>query len=228
MQVKPSALLNMALSLLISFFSLTAWSQVAPTPGADRMRSLAQRQTLFGDSLLSTVSFRSIGPTIMSGRVVDVEANPNDPTEFYVAYATGGLWHTTNNGQSFTPIMDSLDILFLGDIAINWNTNPRIIWAGTGEANSSRSSYAGTGIYRSNDNGKTWQYLGLSESHHIGDIKLHPTDPNTAWVAVLGHLYTDNNERGVYKTTDGGATWKQTLFVNAQTGCVDQIGRAHV
>lgn len=112
MQVKPSALLNMALSLLISFFSLTAWSQVAPTPGADRMRSLAQRQTLFGDSLLSTVSFRSIGPTIMSGRVVDVEANPNDPTEFYVAYATGGLWHTTNNGQSFTPIMDSLDILF--------------------------------------------------------------------------------------------------------------------
>ena len=221
MQVKPSALLNMALSLLISFFSLTAWSQVAPTPGADRMRSLAQRQTLFGDSLLSTVSFRSIGPTIMSGRVVDVEANPNDPTEFYVAYATGGLWHTTNNGQSFTPIMDSLDILFLGDIAINWNTNPRIIWAGTGEANSSRSSYAGTGMYRSNDNGKTWQYLGLSESHHIGDIKLHPTDPNTAWVAVLGHLYTDNNERGVYKTTDGGATWKQTLFVNAQTGCVD-------
>jgi photosystem II stability/assembly factor-like uncharacterized protein len=221
MQVKPSALLNMALSLLISFFSLTAWSQVAPTPGADRMRSLAQRQTLFGDSLLSKVSFRSIGPTIMSGRVVDVEANPNDPTEFYVAYATGGLWHTTNNGQSFTPIMDSLDILFLGDIAINWNTNPRIIWAGTGEANSSRSSYAGTGMYRSNDNGKTWQYLGLSESHHIGDIKLHPTDPNTAWVAVLGHLYTDNNERGVYKTTDGGATWKQTLFVNAQTGCVD-------
>ncbi|HBB57107.1 MAG TPA: glycosyl hydrolase [Chitinophagaceae bacterium] len=221
MQVKPSALLSMTLSLLISFFSLTAWSQVAPTPGADRMRSLAQRQTLFGDSLLSAVSFRSIGPTIMSGRVVDVEANPNDPTEFYVAYATGGLWHTTNNGQSFTPIMDSLDILFLGDIAINWNTNPRIIWAGTGEANSSRSSYAGTGMYRSNDNGKTWQYLGLSESHHIGDIKLHPTDPNTAWVAVLGHLYTDNNERGVYKTTDGGATWKQTLFVNAQTGCVD-------
>ena len=221
MQVKPSALLNMALSLLISFFSLPAWSQVAPTPGADRMRSLAQRQTLFGDSLLSTVSFRSIGPTIMSGRVVDVEANPNDPTEFYVAYATGGLWHTINNGQSFTPIMDSLDILFLGDIAINWNTNPRIIWAGTGEANSSRSSYAGTGMYRSNDNGKTWQYLGLSESHHIGDIKLHPTDPNTAWVAVLGHLYTDNVERGVYKTTDGGTTWKQTLFVNAQTGCVD-------
>ncbi|NDF97350.1 MAG: glycosyl hydrolase [Chitinophagia bacterium] len=221
MQVKPSALLHMALVLLISFGSLTAWSQVAPTPGADRMRSLTQRQTLFGDSLLNTVSFRSIGPTIMSGRVVDVEANPADPTEFYVAYATGGLWHTTNNGQSFTPIMDSLDILFLGDIAINWNTNPRLIWAGTGEANSSRSSYAGTGMYQSKDNGKTWQYLGLPESHHIGDIKLHPTDPKTAWVAVLGHLYTDNNERGVYKTTDGGATWQQTLFVNAQTGCVD-------
>ena len=189
MQVKPSALLNMALSLLISFFSLTAWSQVAPTPGADRMRSLAQRQTLFGDSLLSTVSFRSIGPTIMSGRVVDVEANPNDPTEFYVAYATGGLWHTTNNGQSFTPIMDSLDILFLGDIAINWNTNPRIIWAGTGEANSSRSSYAGTGMYRSNDNGVTWEPgIALASADNLSFLALH-NDSKDQFLAFCGAAY---------------------------------------
>ena len=118
MQVKPSALLHLMLGLLLSTTALVANAQVAPTSGAERLRSLAQRSSLFGDSLLNSVSFRSIGPSIMSGRVVDVEANPTDPTEFYVAYATGGLWHTINNGQSFTPIMDSLDIHFLGDICV--------------------------------------------------------------------------------------------------------------
>ena len=213
---------------VLAAFACTLLSQllyaqllVTPTPASARMASMAQRKDLLNDSLLNSSSFRNIGPSIMSGRVVDIEANPEDPTEFYVAYATGGLWHTVNNGQSFTPIMDNLDILFLGDIAVNWKTNPRMIWAGTGEVNSSRSSYAGTGVYLSKDNGKNWQHLGLAESHHIGDIKLHPTDPNTAWVAVLGHLYSTNEERGVYKTTDGGANWQRTLFVNNQTGCVD-------
>src|SRR5206468_5697106 len=97
----------------------------------------------------------------------------------------------------------------------------RIIWVGTGEVNSSRSSYAGNGMYKSRDNGKTWQYLGLPESHHIGKIQLHPADSNIAWVAAMGHLYSSNKERGVYKTTDGGETWHQTLFINANTGVVD-------
>ena len=211
----------LAFACSLFFESLYAQVMVTPTPAAVRLQSMAQRKNLLNDSLLNSSSFRNIGPSIMSGRVVDIEANPEDPTEFYVAYATGGLWHTVNNGQSFTPIMDNLDILFLGDIAINWKSNPRMIWAGTGEANSSRSSYAGTGVYLSKDNGKNWQHLGLAESHHIGDIKLHPTDPNTAWVAVLGHLYSPNEERGVYKTSDGGANWQRTLFVNNQTGCID-------
>ncbi len=211
----------LAFACSLFFESLYAQVMVTPTPAAARLQSMAQRKNLLNDSLLNSSSFRNIGPSIMSGRVVDIEANPEDPTEFYVAYATGGLWHTVNNGQSFTPIMDNLDILFLGDIAINWKSNPRMIWAGTGEANSSRSSYAGTGVYLSKDNGKNWQHLGLAESHHIGDIKLHPTDPNTAWVAVLGHLYSPNEERGVYKTSDGGANWQRTLFVNNQTGCID-------
>ncbi len=123
----------------------------------------------------------------MSGRVVDIDANPTDPTEFYLAYASGGLWHTTNNGQSFQSIFDSTDILTIGDIAVNWKT--RTIWVGTGEVNSSRSSYAGMGVYKSNDNGKHWDWMGLPESHHIGKIQLHPTDPNTVWVAALGHPF---------------------------------------
>ncbi|HEY0751229.1 MAG TPA: hypothetical protein VGD26_08735, partial [Chitinophagaceae bacterium] len=107
----------------------------------------------------------------------------------------------------------------IGDIAVNWET--RTIWIGTGEVNSSRSSYAGIGMYKSNDNGKTWHYSGLPESHHIGKVQLHPTDTNTLWVAVLGHLYSPNKERGVYKTTDGGKTWKQTLYIDDNTGAVD-------
>ncbi|HYK55644.1 MAG TPA: hypothetical protein VEV15_04135, partial [Flavisolibacter sp.] len=194
-------------------------AQVKPTSAADRMKGLQQRQVLEKNSTINHIKFRNIGPTVMSGRVDDIEANPEDPTEFYVAYATGGLWHTTNNGQSFTSIFDSADVIGIGDIAVNWKT--RTIWVGTGEVNSSRSSYAGIGVYKSTDNGKSWKYLGLPESHHIGKIQLHPTDDNTAWVAVLGHLYSPNKERGVYKTTDGGATWKQTLAIDDNTGVVD-------
>ncbi|MDZ4796045.1 MAG: glycosyl hydrolase [Bacteroidota bacterium] len=210
-----SALLAFSYLLISSF----VFSQVNPTPAGERMQGLDQRRQLTSRSLLNEVAFRNIGPSIMSGRVVDVDANPEDPTEFYVAYATGGLWHTTNNGQSFTPIMDSLDMLFIGDIAVNWSN--RQIWVGTGEVNSSRSSYAGVGIYKTSNNGKTWDYLGLPESHHIGKVQLHPSNPDIAWVAVLGHLYSANKERGVYKTTDGGKTWKQTLYVDDNTGCVD-------
>ncbi|MBL0147068.1 MAG: hypothetical protein IPP48_16475 [Chitinophagaceae bacterium] len=155
----------------------------------------------------------------MNGRVVDVEANPTDPTEFYIAYASGGLFYTNTNGQSLTPIFDNEDAFSIGDIAVDWNT--KAICVGTGEVNSSRSSYSGMGVYKSIDNGKTWQYLGLPESHHIGKIILHPTNSNIAWVAALGHLYSPNKERGVYKTTDGGKTWKQSLFVDENTGAVE-------
>ena len=193
--------------LVFLFLSVTILSnaQVRPTPAAERLKGMEKRQALEKASTLNGVAFRSIGPTVMSGRVADLDVNPDDPTEFYVAYASGGVWHTTNNGLSFTPIFDSVDILTIGDIAVNWKD--RTIWVGTGEVNSSRSSYAGTGMYKSSDNGKTWRHIGLPESHHIGKVQLHPTDANIAWVAVLGHLYSANKERGVYKTTDGGQTW---------------------
>jgi photosystem II stability/assembly factor-like uncharacterized protein len=205
--------------LVLSFVTVFTNGQTKPTAAADRLKTMAQRQQLVNQSVVNNVAFRNIGPSIMSGRVSDLDVNPADPTEFYVGYATGGLWHTTDNGISFKSIFDSADVIGIGDIAVNWKT--RTIWVGTGEVNSSRSSYAGLGVYKSNDNGKTWQYMGLPESHHIGKIQLHPTDANTAWVAVLGHLYSPNKERGVYKTTDGGNTWKQTLFIDNNTGVVD-------
>lgn len=209
-------LLSFPTLLLVTFFTN---AQLKPMSADARLKSMQQRQFLKEKSVLDSIKFRNIGPSIMSGRVVDVDVNPADPTEFYVAYASGGLWYTNNNGQSFTPVFDSEDVITIGDIAVNWKT--KTVWVGTGEVNSSRSSYAGIGIYKSNDHGKTWQYLGLPESQHIGKILLHPTDDNIVWVAVLGHLYSPNKERGVYKTTDGGATWKQTLYVDDNTGAVD-------
>ncbi len=198
---------------------IVSQAQIKPTSAAQRLEAKAQRELLLKKSLVNNTAFRNVGPSIMSGRVVDVDANPNDPTEFYVAYASGGLWYTANNGQSFVSIFDSLDILTIGDIAVNWKTGT--IWVGTGEVNSSRSSYAGLGIYKSVNKGRTWDYLGLPESHHIGKIQLHPADDNTAWVAVLGHLYSPNKERGIYKTSDGGKNWKQTLYIDENTGGID-------
>ncbi|TCJ12492.1 glycosyl hydrolase [Flaviaesturariibacter flavus] len=214
----PLKLIQSALTAALLVVTVFTKAQ-APTPAAERLRGLERKAVLQRASVLDSVRFRNIGPSIMSGRVVDLAVNPADPTEMYVAYATGGLWYSHNNAQSFTPVFDSTHTLTIGAIAVNWRSGT--IWVGTGEVNSSRSSYAGTGLFKSTDRGRSWRYIGLPESHHIGKIQLHPTDDNTAWVAVLGHLYSPNRERGVYKTTDGGASWKQTLYVDDNTGVVD-------
>lgn len=186
-----------------------------------RLQGFDEAKKLQENSLVSQVAFRNVGPTIMSGRVVDVDVNPDNSTEFYVAYASGGLWYTNNNGMSFSPVFDHEAVLTIGDIAVDWPT--KTIWVGTGENNSSRTSYSGVGIYKSNDGGKSWSYPGLGESHHIGRIVLDEDNPNTVWVAALGHLYSQNKERGIFKTTDGGKTWKQTLAINDSTGCIDLV-----
>jgi photosystem II stability/assembly factor-like uncharacterized protein len=204
----------------ISLNAQTVVNPVSATPFAERMKGIEQKKLLLQNSLVSNVPFKSVGPTIMSGRVVDLEVNPADPTIFYVAYASGGLWKTENNGLSFTPIFDNQGALTIGDFDVDWK-NGETIWVGTGENNSSRSSYAGVGIFKSSDKGKTWQHLGLEETHHIGKVIIDPKDPNTVYVAALGHLFSANKERGVYKTTDGGKTWKQILYKDENTGAID-------
>ncbi len=208
-------------SLLLSFWAITIIAQPSFTSAEERIKHFAQRKTLVEQSIVNEVPFQNIGPSVFSGRVVDIDVSPDDPSHFYVAYASGGVWKTDNNGITFTPLFDQEMVMTVGDIAVNWSEN--IIWVGTGEANSSRSSYAGVGIFKSTDSGKTWQYKGLEESHHIGRIILHPTNPNIIWVAALGHLYSSNAERGVYKTTDGGNTWTKTLYVNDDAGAVDLV-----
>jgi len=170
-------------------------------------------------SIVQNLAFTSVGPSIMSGRVVDLDVNPENTTEFYVAYASGGLWHTNNNGTTFTPVMDNSPTQNIGDIAVDWKSGT--IWVGTGENNASRSSYAGIGILKSTDKGKSWKNVGLTDSHHIGSILINPNNPDEVIIGVTGHLYTPNTERGVYKTTDGGNTWNKTLFINENTGIIE-------
>ncbi len=202
-----------------SFLLIAQSTQPPATPATERLKSEQQRILLGKNSILNEVAFRSVGPTVFSGRVTDLAVDPADPTHFYAAYASGGLWETKSNGTRFTPLFEEAATMTIGDIAVNWSDN--IIWVGTGENNSSRSSYSGVGIYKSTDGGKTWEHRGLPESHHIGRIILHPTNKDILWVAVLGHLYSPNQERGVYKTTDGGMTWEQTLFVDENSGAID-------
>ncbi len=192
------------------------------TPAIERMEAAAQRQALQRASLVKNVPFDNIGPTVMSGRVVDMDVSPFDPTHFYVAYASGGLWVTRTNGQSFTPVFDEEAVMTIGDIAVDWAHGEKL-WVGTGEKNASRSSYAGVGLYTSADSGKTWTHRGLGDTQHTSRIVLHPNDPQTAWVAALGPLYSPGGERGVYKTTDGGASWTQTLATDGNTGAVDLV-----
>lgn len=165
------------------------------------------------------VKFTNIGPTIMSGRIVDLAVNNNNPTEFYAAYATGGLWYTNNNGTSFESVMDNAPTQNIGCVAVDWKSG--LILVGTGEVNSSRSSYAGVGVLKSTDKGKTWTNIGLPDSHHISKIWINPNNNDEIVVGVLGHLYSKNEERGVFKTTDGGKTWTKTLFINEDTGIID-------
>lgn len=174
---------------------------------------------IYPQSIVKNTPFTNIGPTVMSGRVVDFDVNPDQPTEFYVAYASGGLWYTNNNGTSFKAITENAPTQNMGDIAVHWKSGT--IYIGTGESNSSRSSYAGIGILKSTDKGKTWTNVGLTDSHHIGRIVMNKNNPDELVVGAIGHLYTPNAARGIFKTTDGGKTWKNVLFINENTGVID-------
>ena len=208
-----------SLFIALICFQISASAQTAST-SAEILEAIQYRDQLKEKSLLKEFPARQIGPVVQGGRITDLVVDPRNEKVYYLGFASGGIFKTENNGQSFDPIFDGYGVLGVGDLAIS-PSNPDVLWVGTGENNSSRSSYAGAGMYRSTDAGKTWNFLGLAGTQHIGRVILHPTDENTAWVAAIGALYTENDERGVYKTTDGGKTWKKTLFINPGTGIID-------
>lgn len=193
-----------------------------PSIEADLAKSYQLRKKMSDESILKEYAARNIGPTVQGGRIVDMAVNNRNPKEFYVAYASGGVFKTINNGITFEPIFDNNDAIGVGDIALS-QSDPDILYVGTGEKNSSRSSYAGSGLYKTTDGGRTWKHAGLSGTQHISRVVLHPQDNNTLWVASMGSLYTNNTDRGVFKSTNGGATWRKTLFISDSVGVIDLI-----
>lgn len=193
-----------------------------PATAEDRRASFEAHQALDAASPFRGLEWRSVGPSIQGGRVVDIESVPEDPFTFYIAIASGGVWKTGNNGGSFTPLFDNEATIICGDLAIDPRDSNRL-WLGTGENNSSRSSYGGFGVYSSKDGGKTWTHRGLADTDRIGRVLVDPRDSNRVYVAALGKLYTPGGQRGVFRTTDGGDTWTAVLPSEGFTGAIDLV-----
>ncbi len=172
------------------------------------------------ESTVANLDFRTIGPVTMSGRIVDIAVTDINTYNFYVASATGGVWKTTNNGVVFTPVFEKEATHSVGAIAVH-QVDTNVVWVGTGERANRQSSSWGDGVYRSTDGGDTFTNMGLHDSHHIGRIALHPTNSDVVFVAAMGHLWGPNEERGLYMSEDGGATWALVLEGDENTGVVD-------
>lgn len=172
------------------------------------------------ESILNRIEWRNIGPAIMGGRIDDIAVVESDPKVFWVGTASAGVWKTTNHGITWTPQFQDEEVSSIGSIAVA-PSDPSVVWVGTGEPANRQSSSWGNGVYVSTDGGSTWTHKGLEDTHHIGRVLVHPTDPGTVYVAALGHLWGPNEERGVYRTRDGGETWDRVLHGDQNTGAVE-------
>jgi photosystem II stability/assembly factor-like uncharacterized protein len=213
---------------LFWFFNLTilvtplGFGQQPYTSGTEILNSIESRTDNEDHTIYSNYPVKNVGPVVQGGRITDFAVNESNTKKFYVAFASGGVFKTSNNGITFDPVFDNQGALTIGDICLS-PSNDQVLWVGTGENNSSRSSYAGSGVYKSLNGGDSWEFMGLESTQHIGRIIIHPENPDIVWVAAMGNLYTHNSERGVYKTTDGGKTWSNTLYINDSTGAIDLI-----
>src|SRR5205814_7218091 len=197
-------------------------SATAPAPSTPTPSPTPTPINWSGDPMLKRFVFRGIGSASMGRCIDDIACVDNNSYICYIGAAIGGVWKTTNNGTTFTPVFDSYSTASIGDIAIA-PSNPDIVWVGTGEANNRQSASFGDGIYKSIDGGKTFTRMGLENTQTIARIVVDPKDPNVVYVAVLGHLFGPNLERGIFKTTDGGKTWNNVNFINADTGFTDLV-----
>ncbi|HEX7880936.1 MAG TPA: glycosyl hydrolase [Candidatus Eisenbacteria bacterium] len=222
--------------IILSTLFLACFSLVIQTPpcdaakkGADKaaVKSVSRSESkaakeegppTLAKANLDGLSFRSIGPAVTGGRVIDIEVNPRDHSEYYVASGHGSLWKTTNRGVTFSPVFDGQSSFPIGAVTID-PSNPNTVWVGTGENNAHSFVVPGDGVYRSDDGGKSWVNKGLKEMQQAGEIVVHPHDSKTVWVAAYGPHRTDGGDRGVFKTTDGGETWTNVLHPSDHTGC---------
>jgi photosystem II stability/assembly factor-like uncharacterized protein len=199
---------NLILAALLMLSTATSFSQ--------------EKIVLKGKELFGDINARHIGPALMSGRITDMETHPTNNKILYTATAGGGVWKSNDGGASFNPIFDE-NIQSIGCVAIDPSKPDQNIWVGTGETWTRNSVSMGDGIYKSTDGGQNWKNMGLPKSDRISSIIVDPSNSNIVWVGVLGALWGDSEERGIYKTTDGGTTWQKTLYIDAKTGCSDLI-----
>jgi photosystem II stability/assembly factor-like uncharacterized protein len=197
-------------SVILTAITLASIGIYAPAPANAQLK------------LPENLPWRAIGPAIMGGRINDFAVVDTDPSTFYVATAAGGIFKTTNNGTTFKPIFENFETGSIGDLAVS-QSHPDVLYVGSGESNNRQSSSWGNGMYKSTDGGTTFTQIGLEKTQHIGRVVVHPTNPDVLYVAAMGRLWGGNEERGVYKSTDGGKTWERVLFVNNLTGCTDIV-----
>ena len=201
---------NLLLASLLLFISYPIFAQKKKEASDSGIKS----------SDISGIKFRLVGPAKTSGRIADIAVDPTNQNIWYVAAASGGVWKTVNHGTTFSPIFDVYGSYSIGCVTLA-PSNSNTVWVGTGENNNQRSVEYGDGVYKSLDGGKTFKNMGLKTSEHIGKIIVHPTNENIIWVAAYGPVWSKGGDRGVYKSTDGGETWKQTLFISEHTGIAE-------
>lgn len=197
--------------------AVSARSKTAKTTGA---KSAKAKNCPMCAATFEGLELRGIGPALTSGRVSDIAVDPHNRARYFVAAASGGVWRTVNDGTTWTPVFDKEGSYSIGCVAIDPN-NPHVVWVGTGENNSQRSVGYGDGVYRSNDDGRTWKNMGLKDSQHIAKILVDPKNSHIVYVAAQGPLWNAGGQRGLYKTTDGGKTWKDVLKIDKYTGVTD-------
>ncbi len=208
----------LALSLSVIFF--LAFSIETQSQRKSRKSKNTKQEFKLNQQMLSMFKFRSVGPAAYSGRISDLAVNPENPSEYYVGAAAGGLWKTENHGTTFTPIFDNQKVFSIGCLAMDPN-NSNVVWVGTGENNSQRNLAYGDGVYKTTDGGKTFTNMGLKTSSQIGKIMIDPRNSNVVYVAAQGQVWGPGGERGLYKTVDGGKSWKRVLEIGPYTGVSD-------
>lgn len=194
----------------------------APTDAETRMRAWERHQQMDAESPFADLAWRAVGPQMQGGRIESIAVPVGEASTFYVGVGSGNLWKTVNNGTTWSPIFEKQSTFAIGDVAVA-ESDPNVVWVGTGEVLMARSSYAGTGVFKSLDAGETWRHMGLADTHHIGRVLIDPRDPDIVYVAAIGHLYTFNEERGLFRTVDGGDSWEKVLYINDRVGVVDLV-----
>lgn len=204
------------ISILVALFGFTN------DANSQKKKKDSTEELKYKSSYFTDLSFRSVGPALMSGRVADIAVNPDKPEEYYLAIASGGVWKTVNAGTTYEPIFDGEGSYSTGCVTIDPN-NDNVIWVGTGENNNQRSVAFGDGVYKSLDRGSTWKNMGLENSEHISKVIVHPDNSDKIYVAAYGPLWNDGGDRGIYESNDGGKTWENILMVDKYTGFSDLV-----